>query len=102
MGFHLHREGSSEWEERQPKKPTVAVTSDRQAIRRRVNLNLTHPTIVTCMAVSGECALPEFIQSLELEDLSRGLAKEEIRFERHSLLKKVRKHPSKTNPSPTI
>ena len=61
--FNVDEMGSSEWEDRRPRKVLVAKTSNPQSIFHNVSCRYKHKTLVSIVSAAGESLTPMLITS---------------------------------------
>lgn len=68
LTFNLDEVGSSEWEDRKPKKVFVDANLDSNHITHLVSRKIPHMTLLTCVSAAGDSLTPLLITKHELNE----------------------------------
>ena len=66
--FNLDEVGTSEWEDRKPKKVFIDKSMDSDSITHSIFRRITHITILTCVSAAGDSLMPLLIMKYSIQD----------------------------------
>ena len=66
--FNLDEVGTSEWEDRKPKKVFIDKSMDSNSISHSISRRITHITILTCVSAAGDSLMPLLIMKYSIQD----------------------------------
>jgi hypothetical protein len=89
--FNLNQVGISEWEDRKRKKVIVPKSMGEQTVHHKVNRNLKHVSVITCISAVGETLVPYIVTSQDSLHGREQLKKKGVRFGTDFILKVRRK-----------